>query len=119
MLKKLVRKNLEAKQIVKTTAGKNLYEAWRRLHFTFDPQTATVECTAMSRILTPTQAQNSGKLAARIPKWEERIKQIAKIWKNLPNEKRVPFVTKARENRTANRMNRGPVSRHFLFGILH
>ena len=56
---------------------------------------------------------NHPNLKADYPKWEERIKQIAKIWKNLPNEKRVPFVTKARENRTANRMNRGPVSRFY------
>ena len=53
---------------------------------------------------------NHANLKVDYPKWEERIKQIAKIWKNLPNEKRAPYVTKARENRTANRMNRGPVS---------
>ena len=58
---------------------------------------------------------NHANLKVDYPKWEERIKQIAKIWKNLPNEKRVPYVTKARENRTANRMNRGPVSRNFVF----
>merc|ERR1719270_90318 len=51
---------------------------------------------------------NHANLKVDYPKWEERIKQIANIWKNLPNEKRVPYVTKARENRTANRMNRGP-----------
>ena len=52
---------------------------------------------------------NHTNLKMEYPKWEDRIKQIAKIWKNLPNEKRVPYVTKARENRTANR-SRGPVS---------
>ena len=52
---------------------------------------------------------NHTNLKMEHPKWEDRIKQIAKIWKNLPNEKRVPYVTKARENRTANR-SRGPVS---------
>merc|ERR1719411_2481333 len=50
---------------------------------------------------------NHTNLKMEHPKWEDRIKQIAKIWKNLPNEKRVPYVTKARENRTANR-SRGP-----------
>ena len=58
---------------------------------------------------------NHSDLKLNYPKWEERIKQIAKIWKNLPNEKRQPYVTKARENRTASRMNRGPVSRFLLF----
>ena len=57
---------------------------------------------------------NHADLKHNYPKWEERVKQIAKIWKNLPNEKRQPYVTKARENRTASRMNRGPVSRLFL-----
>ena len=57
---------------------------------------------------------NHANLKMEHPKWEDRIKQIAKIWKNLPNEKRVPYVTKARENRTANR-SRGPVSIIFVF----
>ena len=34
---------------------------------------------------------------------EYTIKQIAKIWKSLPNEKRQPYVQQARENRTASR----------------
>ena len=59
---------------------------------------------------------NHTNLKMEYPKWEDRIKQIAKIWKNLPNEKRVPYVTKARENRTANR-SRGPVS--IIFIIRH
>ena len=57
---------------------------------------------------------NHADLKHNYPKWEERVKQIAKIWKNLPNEKRQPYVTKARENRTASRMNRGPVSRFYI-----
>ena len=72
-LRKLM-KDPEAKQIVKTTGDKNVYEAWRRLHFSFDPQTATVETTAMSRILNPKQAQTIGKLAAKIQRWEDRIR---------------------------------------------
>merc|ERR1719477_379307 len=51
---------------------------------------------------------NHASLKVEHPNWGDRIKQIAKIWKNLPTEKRAPYVTKARENRTANRMNRGP-----------
>jgi hypothetical protein len=53
---------------------------------------------------------NNPNLKTEYPNWSDRMKQIAKIWKNLPNEKRAPYVQKARENRTANRMNRGPVS---------
>merc|ERR1719186_770961 len=45
-------------------------------------------------------------LKAEFPNWPERMKQIGKIWKNLPNERRAPFVTRARENRTANRISR-------------
>ena len=61
---------------------------------------------------------NHADLKHNYPKWEERVKQIAKIWKNLPNEKRQPYVTKARENRTASRMNRGPVSRFSITCII-
>ena len=53
---------------------------------------------------------NNPSLKTEYPNWPDRMKQIAKIWKNLPNEKRAPYVQRARENRTANRMNRGPVS---------
>jgi hypothetical protein len=49
---------------------------------------------------------NHTNLRAEYPTWPERIKQIAKIWKNLPNDKRVPYVSRARENRTASRTNR-------------
>ena len=53
---------------------------------------------------------NHVSLRAEYPTWPERIKQIAKIWKTLPNEKRVPYVTRARENRTASRSSRPAVS---------
>ena len=58
---------------------------------------------------------NNPNLKTEHPNWAERMKQIAKIWKNLPNEKRAPYVQRARENRTANRMNRGPVSKPVMF----
>ena len=57
---------------------------------------------------------NNPSLKTEYPNWPDRMKQIAKIWKNLPNEKRAPYVQRARENRTANRMNRGPVSISFF-----
>ena len=78
------------------------------------PESLVIEEVARGRMIVPANI-NHANLKVDYPKWEERIKQIAKIWKNLPNEKRVPYVTKARENRTANRMNRGPVSRNFVF----
>ena len=50
--------------------------------------------------------QNHPELKSQYPEWKDRIKQIAKIWKNLPNDKRQPYVQNARENRTASRMNK-------------
>ena len=50
--------------------------------------------------------QNHPNLKTEYPTWADRIKQIAKIWKNLPNDKRQPYVQAARENRTASRMNK-------------
>ena len=50
--------------------------------------------------------QNHPNLKIEYPNWPDRIKQIAKIWKNLPNDKRQPYVQQARENRTASRMNK-------------
>ena len=45
--------------------------------------------------------QNYPNLKSEYPIWIDRIKQIASIWKSLPNEKRQPYVQQARENRTA------------------
>ena len=50
--------------------------------------------------------QNHPELKSQYPEWKDRIKQIAKVWKNLPNDKRQPYVQNARENRTASRMNK-------------
>ena len=50
--------------------------------------------------------QNHPELKSQYPEWKDRIKQIAKVWKNLPNDKRQPYVQNARENRTASRINK-------------
>ena len=50
--------------------------------------------------------KNHPNLKTDYPVWSDRIKQIAKIWKSLPIEKRQPYVQQARENRTASRMNK-------------
>ncbi|XP_028966608.1 histone-lysine N-methyltransferase 2D-like [Galendromus occidentalis] len=42
---------------------------------------------------------NHPNLKQEYPVWTDRAKQIAKIWRNLPNEQRAPYVQKARENR--------------------
>ena len=49
--------------------------------------------------------KNYQNLKSEYPVWTDRIKQIARIWKSLPNERRQPYVQQARENRTASRMN--------------
>ena len=50
--------------------------------------------------------QNHPNLKTEYPIWADRIKQIAKIWYNLPNDKRQPARQAAGENRTASRMNK-------------
>ena len=45
--------------------------------------------------------QNHSNLKIEYPIWVDRIKQIAKIWKNLTDDERQPYVKVARENRTA------------------
>ena len=50
--------------------------------------------------------QNHPGLKAQYPDWKDRFKQINKIWKQLANDKRQPYVQQARENRTASRMNK-------------
>ena len=45
--------------------------------------------------------QNHSQLKIKYPIWVDRIKQIAKIWKNLTDVERQPYVKVARENRTA------------------
>ena len=62
--------------------------------------------------------KNYPNLKAEYPIWTDRVKQIAKIWKSLPNEKRVPYVQQARENRTASRMNKQVIFRTVRFILL-
>jgi hypothetical protein len=50
--------------------------------------------------------QNHPNLKTKYPFWADRIKQIAKIWKNLPNDKKQPYYQAAGENCTASRMNK-------------
>ena len=45
--------------------------------------------------------QNHLNLKTDYPLWAHRIKKIAKIWRDLPNDKRQPYIQAARENRTA------------------
>lgn len=37
------------------------------------------------------------------PAWSERCKQILKKWRALPNDKKAPYLSHARDNRAANR----------------
>ena len=65
--------------------------------------------------------KNHPNLKTDYPVWSDRIKQIAKIWKSLPIEKRQPYVQQARENRTASRMNkqvRTMIKHHILYVIV-
>ncbi|KAG8188064.1 hypothetical protein JTE90_014303 [Oedothorax gibbosus] len=45
-------------------------------------------------------------LKIEFPQWTDRVKQIAKIWRGLPTEKRQPYLQRAKENRTACRSQR-------------
>lgn len=38
--------------------------------------------------------------------WSERCKQILKKWRALPNDKKAPYLTQARDNRAAIRMKK-------------
>ncbi|CAD6215553.1 GSCOCG00000363001-RA-CDS [Cotesia congregata] len=40
------------------------------------------------------------------PVWNERLKQILKKWRSLPNETRQPYLSQARDNRATNRMRK-------------
>ncbi|GFU34433.1 hypothetical protein NPIL_626691 [Nephila pilipes] len=42
-------------------------------------------------------------LRNKYPDWTDRVKQIAKIWRSLPAEKRQPYLQRARENRSFSR----------------
>ena len=57
--------------------------------------------------------QNHSNLKIEYPIWVDRIKQIAKIWKNLTDDKRQPYVKVARENRTASLIKK-QVKKYFI-----
>lgn len=40
------------------------------------------------------------------PSWNDRIKQISKLWRQLPTEQRQPFPQQVRENSAANRIQK-------------
>lgn len=50
--------------------------------------------------------QNHPNLKSEYPLWSDRIKQISKLWRQLPTDQRQPFLQKARENRAANRIQK-------------
>ncbi|XP_067143136.1 histone-lysine N-methyltransferase 2C-like isoform X4 [Centruroides vittatus] len=52
---------------------------------------------------------NHPNLKGEFPSWSDRSKQIAKIWRNLPSDKRQPYLQKARENRAASRMQKAQI----------
>ncbi|XP_070175347.1 histone-lysine N-methyltransferase 2C-like isoform X3 [Littorina saxatilis] len=45
-------------------------------------------------------------LRAEYPEWSERSKQIAKLWRKLKPEEKMPFLAKARKNRTSHRVQK-------------
>ena len=49
---------------------------------------------------------NHPNLKTEYPIWNDRIKQISKLWRQLPPDQRQPFLQKARENRAANRIQK-------------
>lgn len=49
---------------------------------------------------------NHPNLKTEYPIWNDRIKQISKLWRQLPTDQRQPFLQKARENRAANRIQK-------------
>lgn len=49
---------------------------------------------------------NHPNLKSEFPNWNDRIKQISKLWRQLATDQRQPFLQKARENRAANRIQK-------------
>lgn len=45
-------------------------------------------------------------LKEEFPNWNDRCKQILKRWRSLCNEKKAPFLQKAKDNRSALRQRR-------------
>jgi len=53
---------------------------------------------------------NHPELKRDFPAWNDRWKQIAKIWRSLAAERKAPFLQKARENRAAVRLHKSQQS---------
>ncbi|XP_069504020.1 histone-lysine N-methyltransferase 2C isoform X2 [Ambystoma mexicanum] len=53
---------------------------------------------------------NFSNLKEEFPDWSTRVKQIAKLWRKASSQERAPYVQKARENRTALRINKVQLS---------
>ena len=53
---------------------------------------------------------NHPELKRDFPAWNERWKQIAKIWRSLAAERKAPFLQKARENRATVRLHKSQQS---------
>ncbi|XP_069067217.1 histone-lysine N-methyltransferase 2C isoform X4 [Pleurodeles waltl] len=53
---------------------------------------------------------NFSNLKEEFPDWSTRAKQIAKLWRKASSQERAPYVQKARENRTALRINKVQLS---------
>lgn len=65
----------------------------------WEPDEALAEKATISMVLYANL--NHPTLKQEYPQWSDRAKQIAKIWRNLPTDKRAPYLQKARENRKA------------------
>ena len=63
--------------------------------------------------------QNHSDLKIEYPIWVDRIKQIAKIWKNLKDGKRQPYVKVARENRSQSHEETGKEIFHKFKSIIN
>lgn len=78
LLKKLVRKDCEAKQIMKNCPGCNPLEAWRRLCRRFDPQTDSIHALNLRAILgfcnNGRKVDKIDAVPVAISKWEKAIR---------------------------------------------
>lgn len=58
---------------------------------------------------------NHPELRTEYPVWADRFKQILKKWRGLTSEQKQPYLTKARENRSAIRMKKAQQVRNNSF----
>jgi len=60
---------------------------------------ATISAVLYANTTHPELKQN-------YPNWNDRCKQILKLWRSLSTEKKAPFLQSAKDNRSALRMRR-------------